>query len=155
MNMAKRKYSKMKKIEPSVLTMTFVVQYDQDGGKQRNYIDLSQCASILNRRFYRQGINWAVSGFKVLSAATPKDGVSAQISIAKLPNTWVMSNAWEKSFRAWQQMIKNATDDSGTESIKGKFLDFKIYADIDHHSAGYADNLLPQSAATLGGPVRS
>ena len=99
--MARRRKSK---IQPAVQTMVF--RFDVDSGQQMNFIDLSQCASILNRRFYRQGLNWAVSGFKVL---TQQEG---EISIQKLPNTWIMSNAWEKSFRAWQQMIKNATDGS-------------------------------------------
>ncbi len=113
-----------------------------EGGNDQFYIDLSQCASLMNRRFYRQGINWAVSSIKVLSA-----DFEGAITISKLPNTWVMSNAWEKSFRAWQQMIKNATDEAGSASIKGKFLDFKIFADAQHHSDGIAANLLPNDSA--------
>ena len=54
-----------------------------------------------------------------------------------------MSNSWEKGFRAWQHMIKNATDEAGNESIKGKFLDFKIYANRQHHTDGFGANLLP------------
>jgi hypothetical protein len=34
-----------------------------------------------------------------------------------------------------------------TESVAPKFLDFKVYADADHHEAGFAANLLPRSAA--------
>ncbi len=142
------------KIQPAVQTMSFVFQAQSDA-KERRFIDLSQCASLMNRRFYRQGINWAVAGFKVLSYAPGGGAVSGQISIGKLPNTYVMSNAWEKSFRAWQQMIKNATDESGSESIKGKFLDFKIYADADHHQLGFGNNLLPHSSATLAGSIQT
>ena len=40
-------------------------------------------------------------------------------------------------------MINNATDEAGNKSIKGKFLDFKIYADGEHHQAGFNANLLP------------
>lgn len=149
--MAKRMKSK---IQPAVLKLNFLLQkytppevpgapgeYQTipKGQFATRFIDLSQVASIVNRRFYRQGLNWAVSHFKV---TTPKD---CQVVIQKLPNTWVMSNAWEKSFRAWQQMIKNATDDSGTQSIKGKFLDFKIFADKQHHALGVDGNLLPTS----------
>ncbi len=143
MNMAKRKYSKMKKIEPSVQTLTFVVS-TVTTGKERNFIDLSQCASLMNRRFYRQGINWAVSGFKVLSTAT------GQFSISKLPNTWVLSNSWEKGFRHWNKMNNEALAES--ESVRPKFLDFKIFADSDHHTKGYTANLLPLSSATIGNP---
>ena len=145
--MAKRRNYSKNKVDPSVLTMTFQMAYTTEAsGKQKDYIDLSQCASLLNRRFYRQGINWVVSSIKVLSPS----GTVGQFQVQKLPNTWVMSNSWEKSFRAWQHMIKNATDESGSQSIKGKFLDFKIYADADHHSLGYGRNLLPVSGATLG-----
>jgi hypothetical protein len=138
--MAKRNYSKRsKKIEPSVQTLTFTEIDTDPGSASINYIDLSQVASLANRRFYRQGINWAVGGFKVLS-----DGVPVAITINKLPNTWVMSNAWEKGFRAWTKMNREALEES--ESVRPKFLDFKIYANAAHHQAGFGANLMPSSA---------
>jgi len=59
-------------------------------------IDLSQCASLVNRRFYRQGLNWAVAGFTLHSTAG-----TGSISISRLPQTWVTSQAWEKTMRIW------------------------------------------------------
>jgi len=153
MHMAKRRSSKRgNKIEPSVQTLTFGITAPGGGTVQSNYIDLSQVASLVNRRFYRQGINWAVAGFKFLTASS----FSGQISVNKLPNTWVMSNAWEKSFRAWSQMNREAIAEA--ESLRPKFLDFKIYADAEHHALGYSANLLPiavndhitASTATIG-----
>jgi hypothetical protein len=138
MGMAKRKYSKHTKIEPAVQTFTFANISTPPGTASANYIDLSQVASLVNRRFYRQGINWAVAGFKVLS-----DGNPVALQMNKLPNTWVMSNAWEKGFRTWQKMNREALAEA--ESIRPKFLDFKIYANAEHHTAGYGGNLLPQS----------
>jgi len=120
-----------------------------DFGKQIHTIDLSQCASLLNRRFYRQGINWAVASMKVVN---PTQQIGASIAVTKLPTTWVMSNAWEKSLRTWNKMNREALAE--TESVRPKFLDFKIYADADHHAAGYAANLLPLSAATLASSVQ-
>lgn len=147
--MAKRNYRKSsKKIQPAPLKLNFAFS-PTTASKESNYVDLSQVASIVNRRFYRQGLNWAVSGFKFLTGSN----VTGEVSINKLPNTWVMSNSWEKGFRAWQHMIKNATDEQGLQSIKGKFLDFKIYANEDHHSAGFGQNLLPHSAPTLSSPI--
>lgn len=148
MVMAKRSYSKKgRKIEPAVYTMAFGLP----SGAATSTIDLSQCASLMNRRFYRQGINWVVTGFKVISAG----GAVGSLSIAQLPNTWVMSNAWEKGFRAWQRMNREAL--SETESARPKFLDFKIYADDVHHAStrtdggvvvnGFDANLLPISFA--------
>ena len=135
--MAKKKSGsiRMRKMEPAVKTLTFATP---GSGASRSYIDLSQVASLVNRRFYRQGINWAVAGFKVSSL---KSGV---VNLYKLPETWVMSNAWEKGFRTWQRMNNESLQES--ESVRPRFLDFKIYADADHHVAGFGDNLLPVSS---------
>jgi hypothetical protein len=137
MVMAKRKYSSKSKIEPSVQTMTVTMPVVAPGSTGTYYCDLSQIASLANRRFYRQGINWALSGIKIRSAA----GALGVVSVSKLPNTWVMSNAWEKGMRSWSKMNRNALEES--PSVRPKFLDFKIYADATHHNAGYASNLLP------------
>ncbi len=150
--MARRNYRKSsKKIQPSVLKMNFAFSTVK-AQKKFDYIDLSQCASILNRRFYRQGLNWAVAGFKVL-APQGLEASSGVVSIHKLPNTWVLSNSWEKGFRAWQRMNNEALKEA--PSVKPKFLDFKIYANADHHSSGFANNLLPISAATSTAGVQT
>ena len=145
-----RKYSAkkrtMNKIEPSVMTMTFVLP-SVGAVKQVSHIDLSQCASLLNRRFYRQGINWAVAGFKAL---TTVQQTGAQISIGKLPNTWVMSNAWQKGMRSWLRMNSEALEES--PSVRPRFMDYKVYANADHHNVGFGANLLPISSATLATP---
>ena len=138
--MAKRPTRRMaRKIQPAVETLIIPTPAVNAGQTGSFTIDLSQCASLVNRRFYRQGINWAVAGFKL----TTSSGVAGAVTIKKLPQTWVMSNAWEKGFRLWQRMNKNAVDEAGMESIKGKFLDFKIFADETHFDAGFASNLIP------------
>ena len=139
--MARRKSTRGSKIQPAVQTLTFAFTATGGNSLTANYIDLSQCASLINRRFYRQGINWAVAGFKFLTASS----FAGQVSVNKLPNTWVMSNAWEKTFRAWQRQQREALDDGMQESIKAKFNDFKIFADPTHLSAGVGANLLPIS----------
>ena len=71
MAMAKRSYSKrVKNMEPAVQNITVTI------APGRNYIDLSQIASLVNRRFYRQGINWAVAGFKVYKPTPTESGAS-------------------------------------------------------------------------------
>jgi hypothetical protein len=140
--MAKRMKSK---IQPAELVFTFQLK----GGK--SYLDLSQCASLINRRFYRQGLNWAVSDFKFIFSEQPAAEAGVSVSVSRLPTTWVMSNAWEKGFRAWQRMNKEALEEN--ESVKPKFLDFKIYMDNEHHDAGFVANLQPStnSISWLGG----
>lgn len=139
---SKKNQPTLPNIEPSVLTMTFATQSVSPGHTQTDFIDLSQVASVLNRRFYRQGLNWAVSGFKFLTAG----GAIGRVSISKLPNTWMLGNSWVKGFENWRERIDEAFGEGEDASLtKGKFLDFKIYADADHHQAGFVNNLLPVS----------
>ncbi len=134
----RRSRGKAGKMQPAVETLFFATTPADNNGLATDYIDLSQVASLVNRRFYRQGIQWVVSGFKFLGTN------SANIIVSKLPNTWVMSNAWEKGFRTWQRLNNEATDNA--QSIKPKFLDFKVFMDADHHIAGGGANLLPGDA---------
>jgi hypothetical protein len=146
--MAKRKYSakRTNKIQPAVQTLYLVTPSVSQGASGSSYVDLSQIASLVNRRFYRQGINWAVAGFKFLTAEpTPGNTLIGSVTVEKLPNTWVMSNAWEKSMRTWNKMNREALAEA--PSVRPKFLDFKIYADSGHHSSGFGDNLLPYTAS--------
>lgn len=138
---SKSRTRKMKKMQPAVLTMAFEVP---DG---TSTIDLSQCASVLNRRFYRQGINWAVSGFRVFTPI-PVEAPSKGVAIYRLPQTWSMTNAWQKSFAAWNKQQREAIDDAGAETAVSGFRDFKIHADVTHVTAGFGANLKPTDSAT-------
>lgn len=143
--MARKRSSRQRKLEPAVQTIVFNLPNGD------HTVDLSQSASIVNRRFYRQGINWVVAGFRFIKAgATPTPGTG--VVITRLPNTWVMGNAWEKSFRHWQELNKRALE--AGESLPGRFTDFKVYMDATHHNAGSGANLLPVDSsltpATVG-----
>ena len=105
------------------------------------YIDLSQVASLGSRKFFRQGLNWAVGSINIFTRSS--SDLTGQVLVSKLPDTWVMANAWEKSFRAWQRMNKEALEEA--PSTKPKFLDFKVYADEAHHDIGGDANLLPNN----------
>lgn len=126
------------KIQPAVRTLTFPIY---DAGIQ--YIDLSQSASLVNRRFYRQGLNWAVSGFTLHTSSVDASVGTGSITVSKIPNTWVVSNAWEKAFRAWNKQQLDTVDDSGAQSAVARFRDFKIHADPTHVTNGYANNMKP------------
>ncbi len=137
--MAKRSYGKTSKIQPSVMTLYVNTSTVAPGATGSFTVDLSQIASVVNRRFYRQGLNWAVAGFKVFGA----QGALGTVAVKKIPNTWVSSNAWEKAFRHWNRQIKETLDEGGNESARAKFSDFKIYMDQIHRADGYAANLVP------------
>ena len=159
-----RKQRAAKKIEPAVTELNFrptPVPVAGQGpgaapGSITYYIDLNQVNSIVNRRFYRQGLINAVASIKVttqsqlegfdLPVATAPRG---EIEVAKLPTTWVMANAWEKGMKAWTRMIREAIQEA--PSIRPRFLDFKVYADPEHHQAGVGANLMPISSYNLSG----
>jgi len=145
--MAKRyKRKSMKKIEPAVQTITLgignvpAVFPPGQPTLSTYFVDLSQIASVVNRRAYRQGINWAVAGLKVTAAS----GTSGDVRVKKLPNTWIMSSAWEKSMRAWLRMSNEAMEE--TPSVRPRFMDFKIYANSLHHNSGFGNNVPPLDA---------
>lgn len=130
------------KIEPAVMTLNFDL-----GDQNVSYIDLSQCASIVNRRFYRQGLNWAVAGFRF-----GYEGTGVNVRVATLPNTWIVSGSWEKAMRHWQRQQREALEQSDSLETKGRFNDFKIYADTAHRTLGSTNNKTP---ANPGGFVAS
>ncbi len=119
----------MAKLQPAVMTLTFL-----PGTKAESYYDISMAASIVNRRFYRQGLQWAVQGMTVQArtgAATVAGGIRTEI----IPTTWVSSNAWHKAFAMWRKQQDEIVDEAGAESAVAKFRDFKIAMDATSASA--------------------
>lgn len=129
----------MKKMEPAVMTVTINSPTVNPGTTGSFYVDLSQTASLINRRFYRQGINWAVAGMKVVTAPN----FSGNLTVKKIPTTWVAFQAYKAAFDAWNKQQMEAIEESGAESAVAAFRDFKIFADSTHVAAGYGANLLP------------
>ena len=136
----------MAKIQNAVKTLLFKMPANTppeaptlSSGKV-HHIDLSQCVSIVNRRFYRQGKNWVVAGFKVLTAT----GYLGVTTIAKLPETWAVSNSWHKTYAAWKKQQDHAMEEAGLESAIARYRDFKIHMDVVHQTAGFSANLIPE-----------
>lgn len=124
-------------IQPAVKKLYFAYQSAGGGDYAGSYptgkatIDLSLAASIANRRFYRQGLNWAVANVKV----TLPDGVSAtdsSIQVETVHDTWVACNAWKKSFALWMKM--NAFAMQEAPSVRPKFFDYKIFLDGENYN---------------------
>lgn len=138
--MAYNTKSKQRKMEPAIMSMFFEVPFADgvsESGGALDYIDLSQCASIVNRRFYRQGINWAVAGFRIHTAPD----TSGTVSFYKVQSTWQAFNSWKKSFALWTEMNDLVLDNQ--PSIKPAFLDFKVFMDNGHINEGFNANLIP------------
>ncbi len=103
------------------------------------YIDLAQCLSIVNRRSYRQGMNYAVSSIEFYAAS------GGQVAVYKVPTTWVADNATTKAFEAWRKQRAEVLEEQ--PSLKAKWSDFKIFMDATHSTATSSGNLTPYSPA--------
>jgi hypothetical protein len=131
----------MANMQPAPMTFYVPTPPVTTGNTGNFTVDLSQIASLVNRRFYRQGLNWAVSGIKLVS------GETGSLTISKIPNTWVAGNAWKKAFAMWNKQQLETISDAGAESALAKFRDFKVHLDPEHVTAGFAANLLPADAS--------
>ena len=103
------------------------------------YVDLAQCASIVNRVSFRQGYEYAVQSLEI----GVKGGAQFSASIHRLPEHWPCINAWEKSMSLWKRQQDEQAEEASLESTIAAYRDFKIHFDADHRSAGFSANLLP------------
>lgn len=101
------------------------------------YVDLAQCASLVNRISLRQGMQYVVESIEFYTNG------SMNASIYRLPEHWPLWNAWEKTFHAWKDQQKEAAKDSGLSSTQAKYNDFKIFMTAEHAQAGSGLNLIP------------
>lgn len=107
------------------------------------YIDIAQCLSLVNRRFYRQGMQYALADMEMNA-----DGVVTNL-VYRLPETWVVASAWEKIMRHWLAQQDDAMDNAGLESTVARYRDFKVSLDLDHGSAGFGVNAVPDGVRNL------
>ncbi len=105
----------------------------------RNYIDMMQCHSLVNRVFARQGMNVLIESIEIGVQA----GGAFQASILRLPQHWACVNAWTKTMALWKKQQDETAEMADVESTRARYRDFKVYFDEDHVTAGYGANLLP------------
>ena len=110
-----------------------------DGDNDSHYIDIAQGLSALNRRFYRQGLYYYVSGVTVHDS-----NQNAWVKFATAPDTWITKNSWVRAFRAWSKLNSVAAGAAGANdlAIAGKYHDFKVYLN-DYHRTNADSGLLP------------
>ncbi len=106
-----------------------------------HYLDIAQCLSIINRRSYRQGMNYAVASIEVFS---PTGG---RVAVSIVPTTWVADNATTKVFEAWKEQRAEVLAEQ--PSLKARWSDFKIFMDAAHSTATESGNLIPYDGVGL------
>jgi hypothetical protein len=118
-NLPAKKYTKT---TPTVSRLSF--EFD---GASTQFIDIAKALSIINRKFYRQGVYYYVNSVEVYNNET---GV---VDLHTLHDTWVTKNAWNRGFKIWQQMNALAS------VPQAKYKDFKVYMSDLHRTTGSAN----------------
>jgi hypothetical protein len=132
--MAKRSFNKKARtLQPAVMKLNFRIP--KTSPDFVSYIDLSLCVSRLNRRFYRQGLNWAVGNVRFTTLAAADSVSGAQSYVSSLPHTWVTANAWMKTFSLWKRQQDEAIAESVSQDAVARFRDFKIFMEPGHTPA--------------------
>lgn len=114
--MARRKKTT---IQPAVTRLWFHI----DPNNTRNYVDLSLACAAANRRFYRQGLKWAIAGMSLHTGSN----TTGDFDVSKVPDSWMAANAYEKSKMLWMKSQDQVLDDQPT--IKARYRDFKVFLD--------------------------
>ena len=129
--MAKRKYNqKARALQPAVMKLNFVVDAPGAAGYSTSYISISHCVSQLNRRFYRQGLNWAVANVKVTMQPAAAGG--STYTLNTIPHTWSVANAWQKTFSLWKKQQDEALEATDSLETVARYRDFKISMEEGH-----------------------
>lgn len=116
----------MAKIQPSPLKISFLVK------PGASTIDCSMAVSAISRRFNRQGRNWAIQNLEIF-VQPGAEASSGLVTVSKLQDTWMVSNAWQKAYSFWRKMVSEFALDV-EPSIRPKFMDFKIFMNVEHYN---------------------
>lgn len=102
------------------------------------YIDIAQLLTKTNRRSsYRQGMQYVVENVEVFGR---NSAAGIEMTIAALPNTWVVANSWVKAYSEWKSQQDKALLESGTMSTVARDRDFKIFMEAYHSNIGNFNN---------------
>lgn len=150
--MATKKTTAMKKKSSakrsrSAKKMTSAVRYlryeltnsGTPGTETSHYIDLARDLSAVNRRLYRQGRDYHVKRVTIVSSNTPNG--ENRVSLAVMPDSWTVRNAWKRGFNVWQEQNKIATKQM-SGNIQGTWADFKVYMTQESRLASQAGSFL-------------
>ena len=117
--------------EPACVDLTYALATTNGSSTATGDIDLAKDLSAVNRRAYRQGMHYAVSGISFLM--DPKVAVIAGMSVSTAPNSWPVHNAWKKGKALWSKQRREVAQAVG--NIDGTWSDFKIELDDNSTTA--------------------
>ena len=115
-------------MQPAQTVLSYLV------GNGTSYIDIAEGLSQVNRRAYKQGMEYAVGKVTFGYQANPQAILNVQLNAYTAGDTWVVHNAWTKGRAFWQAQQNNARHLIG-QSAKPTWEDFKVYLDDIHRGA--------------------
>ncbi len=133
-------------MQPTERTLIFNLNPANDAEVRSNglFLDIAQVHNIVNRVFARQGRNYVVDSIEI----GVQPGGSFTAAVYRLPQHWPVYNAWEKTFRHWQDQREESAREAGLESTRARYSDFKVFMDQAHAASGTSANLVPVGYAT-------
>ena len=123
-----------------------VLSYELPSGN--SYIDIAEGLSQVNRRAYRQGMEYAVGKIVFSYLADPGSILNVRLGVHTAGNTWSVHNAWKKAYAHWIAQQRRARRLIG-QSAKPTWEDFKVYLD-DAHRAGTSLGVLAGDSGAVG-----
>lgn len=134
--------SKVRKMEHTVKLKWDEAGSGNDPYVDSVYIDVAQCASILNRKLIRQGQMFRIKNMRMYTNDTSPN---ATIKVGVLPQSWPTFNAYRKARALWHKMNATALENA-SEGLYPKYHDFKVLMNKVHYDneLGSGDhNLVP------------
>lgn len=141
--MARGKRRKMSTVEPAQRVLTFAIPPGE------SYIDIAAALSSVNRRFYRQGMQYAVTKVEFSFPGKPGNADAVELTAFTAGSTWVVHNAWKKAQAHWLGQQRDARRLIG-QSAKPAYEDFKVYLDDAQRAAGTTMPVLSGDGAAVG-----
>lgn len=136
--------SKVRKMEHSVKLKWTEAGNNSEPYSDSVYIDVAQCASILNRKLIRQGQMFRIKNMRMYTNDTSPN---ATIKVGVISQAWPTFNAYRKARAMWHKMNAMALENASA-GLYPKYHDFKVYMDANHYSesttGGADENLIPR-----------
>lgn len=116
-NLPAKKYSKG---TPSQITLDFEFPANSHSTDPK-YISLSHALTAINRKHFRQGLYYYVTGMEVLNDE------NAIVDVYTIPDTWYTRQAWRRGFKHYQKMNKYVLENSNVKP--GAYNDYVVFMD--------------------------
>lgn len=129
--------------------LTFRIENDD---RDEVFIDIAKCMSIVSRKLFRQQGLWHVHGACTyadsVDGAGNVVGVPYTVAVSGASRTYVVRNALVKAFEVWKDQQQKAYEALGTDSVKPKWQDFKVWLSEEHRDNG---DIVPVAGAPFVG----